>query len=31
VSEELTLSVMPGSYAEEYAKENAIPYEYIIE
>ena len=29
--EELTLSVMQGSYAEEYAKENGIPYEYMVE
>ena len=28
---ELVLSVMQGSFAEQYAKENGIPYEYIVE
>ena len=29
--DELTLSVAEGSYAEQYAKDNGIPYEYIVE
>ena len=29
--EKLNMSVTAGSYAEQYAKENGIPYEYIVE